>query len=161
MVTVKCGLVVRSIGYEAEPACPSVPFDKQKHIIPNDQGRVETVKGLYCSGWIKRGPVGVILTTMSDAYETVDSLLDDVKADVLSAEEEKPDRRDILAFLRERNCDPVTFPEWEAIDAEEVRRGEAVGKPREKLVDIREMLSVAKKVEDLPEQSKVTGRLHP
>ena len=88
---------------------------------------------------------------MSDAYETVDSLLDDVKSDVLRTEEEKPDRRDMLAFLRERNCDPVTFPEWEAIDAEEVRRGEAVGKPREKLVDIREMLSVAKKVENLRE----------
>ncbi|OQV18152.1 NADPH:adrenodoxin oxidoreductase, mitochondrial [Hypsibius exemplaris] len=148
ILTVKCGLVLRSIGYEAEPVDKSLPFDKSKHLIPNDQGRVESpAKGLYCSGWIKRGPVGVILTTMNDAYETVDSLLDDLKAGLINVEERKPSREAVVEFLRSRQCDPVTFPEWEAIDAEEMKRGEAVGKPREKLVDVRDMISVAKKVD--------------
>ena len=38
---------------------------------------------------------------------------------------------------------PVTFGEWRKIDSEERSRGEARGKPREKIVDVDEMLSVA------------------
>ena len=33
--------------------------------------------GLYCSGWVKTGPVGVILTTMNKAYETAEAIHED------------------------------------------------------------------------------------
>ena len=38
---------------------------------------------------------------------------------------------------------PVSFSDWEKISGEEVRRGEAQGKPREKMLDVQEMPSVA------------------
>lgn len=38
---------------------------------------------------------------------------------------------------------PVTFADWEKIDAYEKSRGSSLGKPREKVVDIKEMLRVA------------------
>ena len=76
---ISCGLVIRSIGYEAQHIDKSLPFDTRRHIVKNEHGRVLTHPGLYCSGWIKRGPEGVIQTTMNDAYETVELLLDDLK----------------------------------------------------------------------------------
>ncbi len=33
--------------------------------------------GLYCSGWVKTGPVGVIVTTMENAFETAATILED------------------------------------------------------------------------------------
>lgn len=40
---------------------------------------------------------------------------------------------------------PVIFSDWEKIDSVETRKGEAVGKPREKLLTVQEMLQVAHK----------------
>ncbi|GAV08246.1 hypothetical protein RvY_17970 [Ramazzottius varieornatus] len=145
---IPCGLVIRSIGYKAEQIDKSLPFDTIKHIIKNEHGRVLTHPGLYCSGWIKRGPEGVILTTMNDAYETVELLLDDLKTGRLKwSLERKTGAEAILPLLRSRDCDPVTFSEWEAIDKEEVARGNLVGKPREKSVDVAEMIGVAKGIQ--------------
>ena len=40
----------------------------------------------------------------------------------------------------------VTFDDWEKINEAEVVRGEALGKPREKFVDVKEMLSAVQKL---------------
>ncbi|HZT53363.1 MAG TPA: FAD-dependent oxidoreductase, partial [Gaiellaceae bacterium] len=53
----ECGLVFRSVGYRGV-ALPGVPFDPRSGTIPNEGGRV--APGVYCAGWIKRGPTGVI-----------------------------------------------------------------------------------------------------
>lgn len=37
---------------------------------------------------------------------------------------------------------PVSFSDWQKIDAAEVARGKAAGKPREKIVDPVEMLQI-------------------
>ena len=63
---------------------PDVPFDESTGIVPNDRGRVlgpdgDPVPGLYCAGWIKRGPSGVIGTNKKDATETVELLLEDAR----------------------------------------------------------------------------------
>ncbi|XP_055347219.1 NADPH:adrenodoxin oxidoreductase, mitochondrial-like [Paramacrobiotus metropolitanus] len=141
---IKCGLVIRSIGYEAVPLCGSIPFDSAECIVPNDMGRVDQMPGLYCSGWIKRGPVGVILTTMNDAYETVDTLMEDIQSGRLNLSDKIRDPTQILELLRSRQCDPVSFEEWEKIDREEERIGKLSGKPREKIVSVRAMLGIAK-----------------
>lgn len=112
-------------------------------MIPNDAGRVDTVPGLYCSGWIKRGPVGVILTTMNDAYETVDALLEDVGSGKVNVNDGKGDADEIVNLLAARDCCPVGFEDWERIDAEEVRLGQMKSKPREKLVDIQKLYETA------------------
>ncbi|XP_024616580.1 NADPH:adrenodoxin oxidoreductase, mitochondrial isoform X1 [Neophocaena asiaeorientalis asiaeorientalis] len=78
-----CGLVLSSIGYKSCPIDPSVPFDPKLGVIPNVEGRVVDVPGLYCSGWVKRGPTGVITTTMTDSFVTGQILLQDLKAGLL------------------------------------------------------------------------------
>ncbi|TKC53513.1 hypothetical protein EI555_014969 [Monodon monoceros] len=134
-----CGLVLSSIGYKSCPIDPSVPFDPKLGVIPNMEGRVVDVPGLYCSGWVKRGPTGVITTTMTDSFVTGQILLQDLKAGLLPSGP-RPGYAAIKALLGSRGVWPVSFSDWEKLDAEEVSRGQGAGKPREKLLDPQEML---------------------
>jgi ferredoxin--NADP+ reductase len=73
--------VYRAIGYFGS-ALPEIEFDHKKGVVPNAGGRVldasgEHVRGIYATGWIKRGPVGLIGHTKGDALETVTFLLED------------------------------------------------------------------------------------
>ncbi|XP_015445048.1 NADPH:adrenodoxin oxidoreductase, mitochondrial isoform X3 [Pteropus alecto] len=134
-----CGLVLSSVGYKSRPIDPSVPFDPKLGIIPNVEGWVVDVPGLYCSGWVKRGPTGVIATTMTDSFHTSQTLLQDLKAGLLPSGP-RPGYSAVEALLRSRGVRPVSFSDWEKLDAEEVSRGQGAGKPREKLLDPQEML---------------------
>ncbi|KAJ7987855.1 hypothetical protein DPEC_G00330890 [Dallia pectoralis] len=140
---VECGLVISSIGYKSLPIDPAVPFDARKHIIPNTMGRVQQSAGLYCSGWVKRGPTGVIATTMNDSFDTARTLLHDMDQGTLDISTVKGGSKEVTALLEKRGVKPVLFSDWEKIDSEESRRGETRGKPREKLLDVGEMLKVA------------------
>ncbi|XP_037596934.1 NADPH:adrenodoxin oxidoreductase, mitochondrial isoform X2 [Cebus imitator] len=139
MEDLPCGLVLSSVGYKSRPIDPSVPFDCKLGVIPNVEGRVTDVPGLYCSGWVKRGPTGVIATTMTDSFLTGQTLLQDLKAGLLPSGP-RPGSAAIQALLSSRGVQPVSFSDWEKLDAEEVARGQSTGKPREKLVDPQEML---------------------
>src|SRR6478752_10210084 len=97
--TISCGLVFRSVGYHGVEL-PGVPFDPATGTIPNERGRVSP--GVYCAGWIKRGPTGVIGTNKKDAAETVETLLEDAAAGRL---EPKPDATAVDALLFERGVD--------------------------------------------------------
>jgi ferredoxin--NADP+ reductase len=136
--TIPCGLVFRSVGYRGV-ALPGVPFDEDNGVIPNDRGRVE--RGLYVAGWIKRGPTGVIGTNKKDATETVELLLEDARAGLLSRESDER----LEALLAER-CEVVAYSGWEAIDLEERTRGEPHGRPRVKLCSWEELLASAREV---------------
>ncbi|XP_033923252.1 NADPH:adrenodoxin oxidoreductase, mitochondrial isoform X1 [Melopsittacus undulatus] len=142
MEELECGLVVSSIGYRSLPLDPAVPFDTQRGIIPNSSGRVEGVPGLYCSGWVKRGPTGVIITTMNDSFDTAQSVLEDLQGGVLDVSTSREGFGAMESILRSRGVRPVSFSDWEKIDAAEVARGKAAGKPREKIVDLQEMLRI-------------------
>uniref|UniRef100_K9IKS2 NADPH:adrenodoxin oxidoreductase, mitochondrial n=1 Tax=Desmodus rotundus TaxID=9430 RepID=K9IKS2_DESRO len=134
-----CGLVLSSVGYKSRAIDPSVPFDPKLGVIPNVEGRVVDVPGLYCSGWVKRGPAGVIGTTMTDSFLTSQMLLQDLKAGLLPSGP-RPGYAAIEALLSSRGVRPISFSDWEKLDAEEVLRGQGIGKPREKLLDPQEML---------------------
>ena len=142
--TIPCGIVFRSVGYRGV-GVPGVPFDEQAGTIPNTEGRVldeggAPVRGLYCAGWIKRGPTGVIGTNKKDATETVERLLEDARAGQL------PPRSDraIDDLLGERGVSAVVYAGWEAIDARERSRGEGEGRPRIKLTSWDELLAAAR-----------------
>lgn len=140
---IPCGLVLRSVGYRGV-AIPGVPFDEGRATIPNRAGRAldeagEVIAGLYCTGWIKRGPSGVIGTNKKDANETVALLLEDAEAGLLR----RQDDADVAALLAERGIKPVTQDGWLAIDAIERARGEAEGRPRVKLGTWPELLDAA------------------
>lgn len=133
-------LVVRSIGYRNVNIDSEIPFDKKQGVVLNDKGKVIGKEGLYCTGWIKRGPRGVIVDTTTDAYETAQKLCLDL---VNSNLNEKSGTEQIKSILSERNVRFVDKQGWIRIDEEELKRGKENGKPREKFQSIDEMLKVA------------------
>ncbi|HET6449457.1 MAG TPA: FAD-dependent oxidoreductase [Conexibacter sp.] len=149
--TIPCQLVFRSVGYRGNPL-PGVPFDEQRATIPNDHGRVldqaggKQQPGEYVSGWIKRGPSGIIGTNKKDSQDTVDAFLEDVAASKLP-EPAIADPDAILAILADRCPDHITYAHWEAIDAHEQSLGEPHGRPRVKLVRHEHLLDAAKGAE--------------
>ena len=138
---IPCGLVLRSVGYRGV-ALPSLPFDERRGVIPNEHGRVTGLPGVYCAGWIKRGPSGVIGTNKKDAAETVQSLLADAEAGLLSGE-----GGELEELLRDRGIEFVEYAGWEAIDAHEREHGESKGRPRVKLTSWDELLAKARSLE--------------
>jgi adrenodoxin-NADP+ reductase len=164
--TMNCELILKSVGYKSESMI-GVPFDFKKNVIPNDQGRVvdigsihydngnlksneiddlKIIDGLYVTGWLKRGPSGIIGTNITDAKETVDCILQDIL------------RRSTTTGHTFQKCDPIltipvlssedviTWEDYLRIEAEENRRGDAATpkKPREKICSVTELLSIAK-----------------
>jgi ferredoxin/flavodoxin---NADP+ reductase len=144
---IPCSAVFRSVGYHGM-ALPGVPFDEAAGTMPNVGGRVVDeagvpIPGLYCAGWIKRGPTGVIGTNKKDATETVDLLLEDAAAGLLPRSESEPHAVD--ALLADRGVDVVMYAGWEAIDALERERGSGQGRPRVKLATWDELLAAARR----------------
>lgn len=141
---ISCGIVFRSVGYRGI-GTPGVPYDERSGTIPNVGGRVldtsgVAIPGLYCAGWIKRGPTGVIGTNKKDATETVECLLEDARAGLLS----EPSGGSIDELLAERGVEVVSYEGWERIDAVERARGEEQGRPRVKLCTWDELLAAAR-----------------
>jgi ferredoxin/flavodoxin---NADP+ reductase len=142
--TIPCSAVFRSVGYLAVPL-PDVPFDEPSGTIANDRGRVldadgVPVTGVYCAGWIKRGPTGVIGTNKKDATETVQLLLEDAREGRLP----RAAGGTLEELLEARGAEAVHYPGWEAIDAVERARGEPLGRPRVKLCSWAELLAAAR-----------------
>jgi ferredoxin--NADP+ reductase len=144
--TIECGLVLRSVGYQAVPL-PEVPFDERSYVLPNERGRVrgadcEALPGVYAVGWIKRGPTGILGTNKRDAEETVACLAEDLASGAITRRE-LPAREEIDVLLRERNPDLVSVEDWQAIDARELEMGREQGRPRVKLASRDELLAAA------------------
>jgi ferredoxin/flavodoxin---NADP+ reductase len=141
-------LVFRSVGYRGVPI-PGVPFDERSATIPNDAGRVleepagARRPGEYVSGWIKRGPSGIIGTNKKDSQETTASLLEDAAAGLLP-EPAEPDPDAIEALLAERAPDHIRYEHWQAIDEHERTAGEPHGRPRVKLTRAEQLLEAAR-----------------
>lgn len=138
---ISCGMVLRSIGYRSVCADPTLPFDSKRGKVINVNGRVD--KGVYSAGWLSTGPVGVILSTMSNAFETGGNVVTDIQNQVIDTSVIKPGFSAINKKLLTKGVQVVSFEDWEKIDQEEIKRGKAVGKPREKIIDIQEMLNIA------------------
>jgi ferredoxin--NADP+ reductase len=146
--TIPCGIVFRSVGYLGVEL-PGLPFDVRRATIPNDCGRVTGAAGVYCAGWIKRGPSGVIGTNKKDATETVDLLLEDARAGKLRRGDPSATAEAVDELLASRGVEHVTYAGWEAIDVEERRRGEPQGRPRVKLVTWSDLLDAARSTSGL------------
>jgi len=143
--TLSCGLVFRSVGYRGA-ALPGVPFDEASGTIPNEGGRV--APGVYCAGWIKRGPTGVIGTNKKDATETVELLLADAAAGTLPRS--AATAADVDALLDDRGIRRILYAGWLAIDEVERAAGEKAGRPRVKLCTWDELLDASERVASLP-----------
>ncbi|TFB48190.1 FAD-dependent oxidoreductase [Cryobacterium tagatosivorans] len=141
--------VYRAVGYLGS-ALPEVPFDEARGVIPNDGGRVldaagDPIHGLYATGWIKRGPVGLIGHTKGDALETIGRLVDDAG---LLADPAVDDPDAVLTLLEDRGVRFTTWPGWLALDAHERELGAAdtspVARERVKVVERGEQVEVSR-----------------
>ncbi|MGB0708423.1 MAG: FAD-dependent oxidoreductase [bacterium] len=138
-------MVFRSIGYRGE-AIPGLPFDDRRGTIPNDQGQLlDGVDGKlltqeYTAGWIKRGPSGVIGTNKQDAMETVSRL----KQNWHKSQTPQPKliQDDLLALLKQKKIQFVSFEDWKKLDKFELEQGQLNGKSRQKICEVEEMLDL-------------------
>ena len=126
--TIKCGLVITAIGYEAA-SLEGILYEKGR--VVNTDGRVN--ENVYVVGWAKRGPSGVIGTNKSDAADVMKLLVED-----LGTPKNSGDVTDVITHNK-----VVTQLHWQAINEAEVAAGESVGKPRRKLVAREELLKHA------------------
>jgi len=137
------GLVFRSVGYRGVPL-PDVPFNDRWGVILNQAGRVldpETKQprvGLYTSGWIKRGPSGVVGTNKPDSVETVTCMVEDLRVDKI-LQPANADAAGIEQLVRERKPDYFSYTDWKQLDQLEQERGKALGRPRLKFTSVEEM----------------------
>ncbi|KAG7119431.1 NADPH:adrenodoxin oxidoreductase like protein [Verticillium longisporum] len=168
-VILPSSLVFRSIGYKSAPLLgfqeAGVLFDERRGVIMNDgQGRVlrrtsteletdimsEISPGLYCAGWVKRGPTGVIATTMQDAFDTGDSIVRDWLSGIkfLQAGEDSSSSplpgwdRVRTEMAVDKNQPTVDWHGWRKIDQAEREKGQEKGKEREKFTSTKAMLEV-------------------
>lgn len=148
-------LAFRSIGYKSE-ALPGMEdiglhFDADRGVLstdydgrataPSETGGFSAVPGMYCSGWVKKGPAGVIANTMEDAFATAAAITNDWnrKAPFLTGD----GGWDLLRLGPiARGLRSVNWDSWKKIDAVERQRGEFKGKEREKFTSTEMMLRV-------------------
>ena len=146
--------VYRAIGYYSDNLA-GLPFDLAGGIVPNDGGRVIDIDGTplpgaYVTGWIKRGPVGLIGHTKSDAAQTVELLLADVDpssgSGIAREAPEQPQREAVDAYFDSRGLEVTTWEGWEKLDAHELALGEAHEHARErvKVVPRDEMVRISR-----------------
>ncbi|VVT57549.1 uncharacterized protein SAPINGB_P005751 [Magnusiomyces paraingens] len=150
-------LVFKSIGYKAEPLLGmdslGIAFDEIRGVVPNELGRVlvktphngkneasTPSKSLYVTGWVKTGPTGVIASTMREAFEVADLMVDDVLSGTANTDI-KPGYAGVVSEI-EASTHPVSWAEWKAIDQAEAARGAEIGKPRVKFQSVSDMLDV-------------------
>ncbi|MFW0108164.1 FAD-dependent oxidoreductase [Rothia sp. P7181] len=143
--------VYRAIGYFGSEL-PEVGFDPVRGVITNVEGRVvdnegTPVPGLYATGWIKRGPVGLIGSTKSDALETITHLLSD-RENLYTATE--PCAETFSAYLDSKGIEYTTWEGWHKLDEHERALGaaaqDASGEPRArvKVTDREEMIRISR-----------------
>ncbi|OJJ47157.1 hypothetical protein ASPZODRAFT_64662 [Penicilliopsis zonata CBS 506.65] len=176
-MNIPANIFFRSVGYKSLPLPGmeedlGIHFDPDRGIIPNDGfGRVinpsglgerqvlpdgsviSHMPGLYCAGWVKRGPTGVIATTMTDAFTTADTLAADIQERKSHSDAElsllnEPGHGTGLGWegvrpeAERRGLRPTTWQDWQRIDSAEKARGQQKGKPRDKFGRVEEMLDV-------------------
>ncbi len=143
---IECGLVLRAAGFRGRPV-PGLPFDDVRGTLPHREGRVldsaggESLPGVYTTGWIKRGPSGVIGTNRVCAAETVQSLLDDYVAGALLPPAQN--RRELRDLVAQRRPEALDLSGWHAIDRHERASANGSSRPRMKVTSIDEMMQVA------------------
>ncbi|MFI6772838.1 FAD-dependent oxidoreductase [Nocardia sp. NPDC050412] len=138
--------VYRAVGYLSQ-SIAKLPFDDHAGVVPNEAGRVlvdegadgaaRFMPGVYVTGWIKRGPLGLIGHTKGDANETVACLLDD-RERLSGAKDPAPEA--VIDFLTGKGIPFTTWQGWYRLDAHERALGEPEGRERVKVVERADML---------------------
>mmetsp|Transcript_14705 Transcript_14705/g.16744 ORF Transcript_14705/g.16744 Transcript_14705/m.16744 type:complete len:190 (-) Transcript_14705:42-611(-) len=144
---IKADMALVSIGYKGKPLPGMDPkiFDEKKGVVRNQNGRVHEETGMYVTGWLKRGANGIIGTNISDAKDTVTSIIEDLvdnKIDISS--NVKRGRQGLDSLLSERNIKSVDWAKYKKIDMKEKdpARLRCKSQPREKITSLQDMLAI-------------------
>lgn len=160
--TLSASTLFRSIGYAAVPI-PGMDliganFDLRKGTVQHDGfGRATPIgteeqlsssssnASVYCAGWVKRGPTGVIASTMTDAFQTAEAIVEDWKRSLTQGLPERAGWEGVKADAERDGIKlkPVHWDQWKKIDQVEKARGSEQGKPREKMGRVENMLKAA------------------
>ena len=150
MFVLKTQMAVLSIGYRGSKLegldALGFSYDTARNCLVNHDGRLLTSSahpdrrpcpGWYTAGWIRNGPRGVIATTMMEAFDTAEKVLEDFSSGMCN----RPSTdADITAVLPQKT---VTWAGWQKIDRHELAAGKGAGKTREKIENADEMVRVA------------------
>ena len=136
--------IYRAVGYFGSPL-DGIPFDEKRGVIPNREGQViddhdQVLPGVYATGWIKRGPVGLIGHTKSDAMETIKHVVRD-QANWWTPS--SPNEAAIVELLESRGVEFTNLDGWHNLDAFEQSLGEPQGRARIKVVPRDEMVAAS------------------
>jgi adrenodoxin-NADP+ reductase len=163
VIDIPASLAFRSIGYKSEGLSGfvelGIPFDDRLGVIPNDHlGRVvnnnegwsdsntaKFIPGMYCAGWVKRGPTGVIASTMDDAFSTAESITMDWYGHlpfINGGQGSGLGWEGVKEEAEQKGCRRVSWQDWKKIDAVEKAAGQKKGKEREKFTKVEDMLAV-------------------
>lgn len=142
---VEVGALYRAVGYFGSPL-DGIPFDERRGVIPNREGQVidendEVIPGVYATGWIKRGPVGLIGHTKSDAMETISHLVVD-QANWWSPA--SPEPAAIVDLLESRGIAYTDLDGWHRLDEHEIALGAPHDRARIKVVPRDEMVQISR-----------------
>ena len=142
---VEVSALYRAVGYFGSPL-DGIPFDERHGVIPNHEGQVlgddnNQVPGVYATGWIKRGPVGLIGHTKSDAMETIQHLVKDQSSWWSPAE---PAEQAVTDLLDRRGVLYTNLDGWHRLDAHELALGQKQGRERIKVVPREEMIRISR-----------------
>ncbi len=134
-----CGLLVRAIGFRSVPLS-DLPFDEARHVIPSREGRLIDSEGLvqpgeYVTGWVRRGPRGIIGTNKPDAEQVVERILADLPP--------RPEPRtvELTEQLASRELRIVDAQDWDRLRREEHLRGSRMGRVAVRRTDVPEILA--------------------
>eukprot|EP01100_Stratorugosa_tubuloviscum_P010777 TRINITY_DN468_c2_g1_i2.p1 TRINITY_DN468_c2_g1~~TRINITY_DN468_c2_g1_i2.p1 ORF type:complete len:272 (-),score=114.76 TRINITY_DN468_c2_g1_i2:73-888(-) len=143
-IDLNCSIVFRSVGYKSK-GIEDIPFNNTKGIVINNLGKV--YPGLYVSGWLKRGPNGIIGTNKFDSQETIEQLFQDLETNQISnfSTFDNQSKNKIFNLLIERNVKPISFIDWLKIDAFEKNIGNNSNpqRPRVKITSKEQMIKIA------------------
>lgn len=145
-VEIDAGLVFRSIGYRGVPL-QDIPFNDSWGVISNDKGRITDedgshIDGLYVTGWIKRGPTGIIGTNKTDSAETASCITEDITSGKINDPQDS-DPASIERLIKERNARYISYEKWQKVDSLEQECGQKQGRPRIKFTGIEEIIKAA------------------
>ena len=144
-------LVLVSIGYKAVPIPETEQwYDEQQGVLINNHGVLEGPSrenggGVYVSGWLKRGPSGIIGTNIADAKDTVASILHDMKSNELDTLAATSEQTSLQELLSSRGVSYVSWEAYRKIESKEAdeSRKRSSDQPREKILSREEQLTVA------------------
>ncbi|EGR27084.1 NADPH adrenodoxin oxidoreductase, putative [Ichthyophthirius multifiliis] len=148
-VNIQCDLLLRCIGYESYNIDPKyTPWNNQNNTIENSNGCVLSMEdkqkvqlGVYTSGWVKTGPIGILDQTMIGCIETTNNIYNHFRNEVLERKDNKCEHY-INQILQEKKIRVVSFQDWLKIDQYELQKGQSKNKIREKICTMQEILKV-------------------